>query len=126
MDDLATFEDDPVLLMRASGPVTIPEPSDRCLVTFDQIDRLHRGGEDRSIQVALAAVGACVGFIQNFIGVAASIYQEKVPTTMDAAFAAIFIASAVVAIMAWVHHHRTLTDTSKLVERLKSGKRVKV
>lgn len=106
--------------------VTVPHEDERMLLTQDQVDSLKRGGKDVSFDWCLALGGAGIGFLQNFIASVAAVVSGQAPSKLDLALALVCVGCLAAALAKYTEHRRNKSNTDAIVEKLKSGRRVRV
>src|ERR1700680_3642389 len=70
---------------------TKPPPDIFYLVREDQLDNLAAGGSDLSLEIALAAAGGAIGFLQNFLTTLTAVFNNKSGDRVNDLLAAVFL-----------------------------------
>jgi hypothetical protein len=85
-----------------------------------ELSVLEAGGKDRSMEIALAAAGAGVGLLQNFIKLVGSILAKQPIDAGDGALGLACVASITLSIVAYVNSKGVVSKIDNLVKEIRN------
>ena len=92
------------------------------IISEETLMELARGGQDRSLEIAIGAAGVAFGYFQNFASAIGRMEAAEPLSRWEAAGAGIFIISATAAIIFLAHYRKNGTRLDDLLTRIKSRK----
>ncbi|WP_156795654.1 hypothetical protein [Bradyrhizobium icense] len=95
-------------------------------ISDDQLMALSRGGKDKSFDVALAASGASLGFLQNFITIVSEVSASKALAAAQLSGAFAFAIAVTIAGFSFWSHFSTKANVDDLVNKIKSRTHARV
>jgi hypothetical protein len=113
-------------LMPRPYTLTIPPPDDYYFVRADQLDGLTHQARDYSIDIALGAGGAAIGFCQNVLSVIKDVYKGDPVDSIDLVLAALAIGLAVLAVTKFLQFRHNQRSVDTLKAKIQSGQKATV
>jgi hypothetical protein len=123
ISDALTRNNEPISI-RPPGNLWIEPEDNQYMISEDRLDTIHRGGKDRSFDVAVGLFGASAGFLQNLVAVIGASYAGKTPPTWDLIGAGLFLLCGAAAVAKFTEHRSKKTDVDKLIKRIKEEGKV--
>lgn len=92
------------------------------IISEETLMQLAHGGRDRSLEIAIGALGVAAGFFQNFAKIIALLSASQALPPWDALGALFFVVAATTAITFLLSYRRNNTQTDDLVAQIKGRK----
>jgi hypothetical protein len=112
--------------MPHSYNVVLPDRDDFYLIREDQLDSIKTGGKDHSLDIALAAGGGSLGFLQNVMHVWRAFQNSSPMEPSDFYLAILCIILIVLTVLKLIEWRKTRSSVDTIFERIKSGQKVPV
>lgn len=92
------------------------------IISEETLMQLAHAGHDRSLEIAIGALGVAAGFFQNFANVIALLWASQALPRWDALGALFFVVSVTTAITFLLSFRRNNSQTVDLITQIKSRK----
>lgn len=106
--------------------LTLPPPDDFYFVREEQLEDMEGMGKSRSLDLALAFLGVFLGYVPNGLETLRNIWNSGTTSLWDVALLMLAASALAIGISKFLQHKREAKAATNLVEKIKSGQKMKV